>query len=716
MPLDQGAATKAGKPIRARLGVDVGGTFTDVVLQMPDGRLLVSKVSSTPEDPGLAVREGVTAIMQEAGLAPERLAEIVHGTTVGSNTILQRKGAKTGLITTRGFRDVLEIARIRTPGMFDLTWEKPEPLAPRRYRREVTERMAADGTVVVPMDEASLLAEVDFLVGEGIQAIAICFLNSYINPAHEMRARALIEERHPGLAITASYEVLQEVKEYERTSTTVVNAYLLTEMRVYLNRLIDALGKDGYEAPLLVMSSAGGVMGADQAARKPVFVVGSGPAGGVVGAARMCLAGDVGGAIVFDMGGTTAKASIVEDGQPMLTGEYEFRDGISTPSRFVKGGGYMLKVPSIDIAEVGAGGGSIAWIDEGGLLRVGPISAGADPGPACYGRGNDRPTVTDANVFLGYFNPEGLAGGSMKIDPALSEQAIRQYIAEPLGMDVRSAALGIRRVANMTMSRALRAVSVERGRDPRDLALVGFGGSGPAHAVDLARMLGIKRVILPTLPGVFCAVGMLSSDVEHGFSRPLQGLLGKLDPARFDAIVAELKQEGLRALALEGFAEDEGVLKLAADLRYRGQNSELTVPCPDQAFGPAVVDALRAAFTEAYSQTYGYVNDEPAEMVALRLTAAAKRPMQLDFTRLSSQLVRADRTAPPRKAVFDAAIGPLETPVIARSAVGSDWQAGPLIVESYDTTVVVPPEAKIRADAIGGLVIEPAFPERWALD
>lgn len=321
MSLDHGVAGKAEKPVRARLGVDVGGTFTDVVLQLPDGRLLVSKVSSTPDDPGLAVRHGVSAIMREAGLAPDQLAEIVHGTTVGSNTILQRRGAKTGLITTRGFRDVLEIARIRTPGMFDLTWEKPEPLVPRRYRREVMERMAADGTVVTALDEAGLLAELDFLVSEGMEAIAICFLNSYVNPDHEMRARALIEQRHPHISLTASYEVLQESKEYERTSTTVVNAYLLREMRVYLNRLIDALAEDGFDAPLLVMSSAGGVMGAEQAARKPVFVVGSGPAGGVVGAARMCQADKVDAAIVFDMGGTTAKASVVEGGLPMLTGE-----------------------------------------------------------------------------------------------------------------------------------------------------------------------------------------------------------------------------------------------------------------------------------------------------------------------------------------------------------------------------------------------------------
>jgi N-methylhydantoinase A len=699
----------------ARLGVDVGGTFTDVVLQLPNGTLMLGKVSSTPDDPGIAVQQGVSAILREANLNPDELGEIVHGTTVGSNTILQRLGAKTGLLTTRGFRDVLEIARIRTPTMFDLTWEKPEPLVARRYRREIEERVAADGSIVTPLNEASVIEQVEFLVSEGIEAIAICYLNSYANPEHEQRTRALIEARFPTLAITASCDVLQEMKEYERTSTTVVNAYLLTAMRVYLNRLIGALNDDGITAPLLVMSSAGGVMGASQAARKPVFVVGSGPAGGVVGAARLSRSSDIGSAIVFDMGGTTAKASIVENGLPSLTGEYEFRDGISTPSRFVKGGGYMLKVPSIDIAEVGAGGGSIAWIDEGGLMNIGPKSAGADPGPACYGLGNMQPTVTDANVALGLFNPDSLAGGSLKIDRSLSLKAIKKHIADPLSLSVEEAALGIRKVANIAMARALRAVSVERGRDPRDLTLVAFGGSGPAHAVDLARILGIRKVIMPTFPGVFCAVGMLASDVEHSFARPMRGLLQETDPAVFDRIVESLRKESMETLALEGFAPEDCSLRLAVDLRYVGQSSELTIPCPDAPFDAALSKTLVESFTETYFSTFGYSNDEPAETVTVRMTAAGRREAQLDFSKISTKTAGTKSEPMSRDAIFDASIGSIKTPILSRASVGTSWIYGPVIIESYDSTVVVPDQAKVCTDQHGSLLIEPKDINSWAV-
>ena len=347
------------------------------------------------------------------------MVEILHGTTVGSNTILQRSGAKTGLITTRGFRDVLEIGRIRMPEMFDLTWSKPTPLVPRRHRVEVDERIAADGSVVKPLDEPSLERAVEQLVADGIEAVAICFINSYRNAAHERQAEAFIKSRHPDLPVSASYAVLPEIKEYERTSTTVVNAYLLSAMRDYLDRLEIGLRRIGVAAPIMVMTSNGGMLTARGAAEKPVMVVASGPAGGVIGGVRLGQALDLPNLIVFDMGGTTAKAVIVENGRPSMTSEYEFRDGMSTSSRFIKAGGYMLKVPAIDLAEVGAGGGSLAGVDAGGLLKVGPESAGANPGPACYGLGNARPTVTDANVLLGFINPLALAGGRLAIDRRL---------------------------------------------------------------------------------------------------------------------------------------------------------------------------------------------------------------------------------------------------------------------------------------------------------
>jgi N-methylhydantoinase A len=688
------------------VGVDIGGTFTDIVVQTEGGALHLAKVSTRADDMAQAVVAGVTGVLARIGLSPNEVREVVHGTTVGSNAILQRRGARTGLITTRGFRDVLEIGRIRTPSMFDLTWKKPEPLVPRRWRVEADERMAADGSVVRPLDLAALLDTAGWLVSEGVESVALCFLNSYINPAHERQARDALAGAFPQLALTASYEVLPEIKEYERTSTTVVNAYLLTEMRAYLDRLARLLAEAGFAAPLLVMSSAGGVIGAEMAARKPVFAVGSGPAGGVIGAARLTATAGYGDVIVFDMGGTTAKASVVQDGQPLLTSEYEFRDGISAPSRFVKGGGYVLKVPAIDIAEVGAGGGSIAWIDAGGLLRVGPESAGADPGPAAYGQGNDRPTVTDANVHLGLLNPVALAGGSKPIRRDLATEALRRHVAAPLGLTVDAAAQGVRDLANVSMARAIRAVTVESGKDPRDFTLVAFGGSGPLHAADLARQLGIRRVVIPVMSGVFCAVGMLTSDVEHNFVRALVEPLDTCTQAAFDAVLADLRAEALAALAAEGYAADAVTLRFSADLRYLGQSSDLSVPFEAGAFDAALRDRLRAGFHAAYRGAFGYADDDPAELVSLRVAAAGPQADRLGFADAGARVVADPIPEATRPAAFAGAAGFAPVPVLGRQAIGATPLAGPLIVEVYDTTVAVPPGATVRADACGSLVID----------
>ena len=689
-----------------RLGVDIGGTFTDIVVQTPNERLEISKVSSTPEDPGQAVVEGVMALLDRMEIPYDAVDEIVHGTTVGSNTLLQRVGASTGLITTKGFADVLEIGRIRTPTMFDLSWEKPEALVPRRHRLEVDERIAADGSVVRPLDPEEAVTVARRLAEEGVEAIALCLINSYINPVHEQEARRAIEVALPDLRVTASYDVLPEIKEYERTSTTVVNAYLLPAMQTYIAKLQKALQSAGFRAPLLVVSSAGGMMGANLAAQRPVFAVGSGPAGGVSGAARLAEATGVDDLIVFDMGGTTAKSSIVEACAPMLTSEYEFRDGISTPSRFVKGGGYMLKVPSIDIAEVGSGGGSIAWIDEGGLLRVGPVSAGADPGPACYGRGNDRPTVTDANVVLGMFNPGRLAGGSLTIDRERAVAAVKTHVAEPLGLSLEEAAHGIREVANVNMGRSIRSVTVERGKDPRDMTIMAFGGSGPAHAADLARQLGIRRVVVPMFSGVFCSVGMLASDIEHKLSRTLVSPLETLTPERFEAVREELLDEGRAVLDQEGYTGDDQRLSLEVDLRYLGQSSELTVALPDGKLDAALRRELESRFTKAYESTFGYANDEPLEVVSLRLTAAGQREHRLRFGAAGEEAAQDGQASGSREVCFDRNSGYVTAQIFNRDAVGKDHISGPAIVESYDTTVVVPPGARVHRDACDSLVID----------
>ncbi len=684
-----------------RIGVDIGGTFTDLVLSRGDRTLFVNKTSSTPADPGEAVITGLADLLSAVGVAPSEVREIVHGTTVGSNTILQRKGARTGLITTEGFRDVLEIGRIRTPDMFNLAWEKPEPLTPRRYRRGVRERIAADGSVVQPLDGAQVLETAGELVAEGVEAIAICFLNSYVNPAHEIEAAAAIRGAFPEVRVTASHEVLPEIKEYERTSTTVVNAYLLPEMQTYIDRLRERIASLGISAPLQVVASNGGMMGAEIAARMPVFAVASGPAGGVTGAAAIANSFDYGDLIIFDMGGTTAKASIVENGNAALVTEYEFRDGISSPSRFIKGGGYMLKVPAVDIAEVGAGGGSLAAIDAGGLLTVGPSSAGAEPGPACYGRGNDRPTVTDANMCLGYLNPEALAGGSLQVHRDRAVEAMRLHIAEPLGLSVEEAAHGVRQLANVNMARAIRSVTVERGRDPRDMAMIAFGGGGPLHAVDVARILGIRRVIAPVMSGVFSAAGMLTADVEHNFVRSGVRRLADVDAVWLAQTLDDLAAEGRSVLAEEGYGEQASLMRFAVDLRYVGQSSELTLSLEEA----GDVDGLVERFYEEYRATYGYATDEAVELSALRLTAVGRTP------RLEFRAARVDSAATRgltgrRMVHFERGKPGVATRLVARGDVGTEEASGPAIIESYDTTIVVPPGAVFHADEIGNIVID----------
>ncbi|MGA7431785.1 MAG: hydantoinase/oxoprolinase family protein, partial [Xanthobacteraceae bacterium] len=633
-----------------RVAVDIGGTFTDIVLMSPDGVLSESKVSTTPDDPSRAVVDGLLALLRELRIAPGDVVEILHGTTVGSNTILQKSGAKTGLITTRGFRDVLEIGRIRMPEMFDLTWSKPTPLVPRRHRVEIDERIAADGSVVKPLDEPSLERAVEQLVSDGIEAVAICFINSYRNAAHERQAEAFIKSRHPDLPVSASYAVLPEIKEYERTSTTVVNAYLLSAMRDYLDRLEIGLHRIGVSAPIMVMTSNGGMLTARGAAEKPVMVVASGPAGGVIGGVRLGQALDLPNLIVFDMGGTTAKAVIVENGRPSMTSEYEFRDGMSTSSRFIKAGGYMLKVPAIDLAEVGAGGGSLAGVDAGGLLKVGPESAGANPGPACYGLGNARPTVTDANVLLGFINPLALAGGRLAIDRSLSERAIREHVAQPLGISVEDAAHGIRAVANSAMARAIRAVSVERGLDPRDFTVVAMGGNGGIHALDVARQLGIGRVIVPALSGVFSAVGMLSTDLAHSSVRMLSRALADMTVLELRAVMAELAGELTALLRRDGYADGRIALDWEADLRHEGQASELTIAFKDA--GDSVA-ALRDGFLAEYLKTYGYRDESPIELVKIRLTARGLRERRLDFSAIQIEAQAAAKSDKQRAIVFE---------------------------------------------------------------
>jgi N-methylhydantoinase A len=686
---------------QARIGVDIGGTFTDLVLLDDKGRVHFSKVSSTPDRPEEAVLTGIRNILEAAGVRASHVIEVLHGTTVGSNALLQKSGAKCGLITTKGFRDILEIGRIRTPSMFDLAWDKPDPLIRRRHRCEVTERVSATGKVLQAVRVEEVCEVGAFFAAESIESIAICFLNSYVNPINERQAQETLRSAFPHMWVTPSVAVLPEIREYERTSTTAVNAYVLPVLRSYLHRLECGLHEIGVTAPLLVSNSNGGLAAAAVAQDKPVFFISSGRSAGVVGAQRLGQAIGESNLIVFDMGGTTASASLIKDERISRTNEYEFRAGISAPSRFIKAGGYLMRVPAIDVAEVGSGAGSIAWIDAGGLLHVGPLSAGAAPGPACYGTGGKQATVTDANVTLGIL-PATLAGGSLQLDVNLARTAIERDLAQPLDLSIEQAAFGVREVANANMARAIRAVTIERGLDPRDFALLAFGGSGPVHACDLARGLGIGRVIFPRAPGVFTGMGMLAGDVEHHFLRAFPALLHELQPDAMNWVMKQLRREAKVAMAEEGYDESHVELHFELDMRFRGQDSELPI-----AVAELVTNAhsrlLRADFLAAYRAAYGYASEDDVETVNLRLRAVGVNKNPLDFTVLTTTAIDHLSASGQRRVYVDRLQEWQDVRWMNRSQFSGHVQ-GPMVLESPDSTIFIPSHASATYDRAGNII------------
>ncbi|MEA2526574.1 MAG: N-methylhydantoinase, partial [Thermomicrobiales bacterium] len=601
-PQDWGAG---GGP-HYRVGADIGGTFTDIVLVAPDGSFGTRKVLSTVDDYSRGIIEGLSDLVAALDVPASAVDEIVHGTTVATNAILENKGAKTALLTTRGFRDVLELRRLRTPQLYDRFYEPPRPIVERRLRLEVAERLDAAGEVVLPLDEETVLAALDRIGGDGTEAIAVCLLHSYRNPAHERRVGELVRERLPGVYLSLSVDVLPEIREYERTSTTVINAFVGPVVKSYLESLTARLAATGMPADLLIMQSNGGIMSADAAGRTPAQIVESGPAAGVIAAHELGQQAGIANLISFDMGGTTAKASIIEEGKLARTTEYEVGSGISLSSRLVKGGGHALKLPVLDIAEVGAGGGSIVWIDRGGALKVGPRSAGATPGPVCHDTGGTEPTITDANVVLGYINPHALAGGAVRLRPELAEAALCEAVAGPLGLGLAEAAYGVHTVANVTMIRAIKAVSTYRGRDPRDFALLAFGGSGPIHAVGIARELGMSRVIIPPAPGLFSAGGLLAARHERHEVQTLFGRTEEVDLDTVNATFRRLEERAVGELSGNRTGATEVVCRRSADLRYVGQGYELTVPAPAGAIDPAAMAELVDVFGIEHERTYGH--------------------------------------------------------------------------------------------------------------
>jgi N-methylhydantoinase A len=691
---------------RFRVGIDIGGTFTDIVFLDEDGRLHTKKVSSSVDDYARAIVEGVREVFQEAGLSGGDVGEVLHGTTVASNAILELQGARTGLITSRGFRDVLEIRRLRMPRLYDLTWEKPPALVERYLRQEVDERINARGEVVRPLDPAGVERVLDRLLAEGIETLAVCLINSYANPVHEQQIKEIVARRAPGLPLCISAEVLPEIKEYERTSTTVINAYVMPVVQRYLATLRKGLEEIEVGAPLLIMQSNGGLMTADAASRMPMHIIESGPAAGVVGSQALARRMGLGKVITFDMGGTTAKAAIIEDGEVTRASEYQVGGGIMLGSRLLTGAGYLLRVPAIDLAEVGAGGGSIVWIDAGGALQVGPRSAGASPGPLCYDAGGTEPTITDANVLLGYLNPTHLVGGAVKLNAARSREVFDERIARPLGLSLDRAAYGAYMIAASNMIRAIKAVSSERGRDPREYVLFAFGGNGPLFAGGMARQLDIKKIVVPPAPGLFSSFGLLYSDVEHHYVRTYPRRTRQLDFDELNRVWSRMESDALAQLASEGFTGAATRLRRSADLRYQGQSFELTVPLPAGRLDTESIAALAEAFGQEHERTYGHRAgaDEPVELVTLRLVAQAipDRPRVPDHIRIDRD---GGGAHPPRRVYFGPEHGWLETSVIGRGDLARVTR-GPCIVEEYDATCVLPPGSTAVLDAHGNIVIE----------
>ena len=683
-----------------RVGVDIGGTFTDIVLWASNGEVIVKKVSSSVDDYARAIINGLDAVFEEYKLTPSMVKQVRHGTTVASNAILERKGAKTGLIGSKGFRDVLEIRTLRMPRLYDLAWTKPPALVERFLRVTVDERMSSTGNVVKPLSIEEGERAVRKLIEERVESIAVCLINSYANPEHEFLLKSIIKRLAPKLPFSISAEVLPEIREYERTSTTTINAYVKPIVSEYLETLEAGLIASGINAELLLMQSNGGLTPVETAAELPMNIIESGPAGGVVGARLLAEKAELGDLITFDMGGTTAKASMVERGEYARADDFEVGGGILAGSRLLTGAGYLLKTQAIDLAEVGAGGGSLISIDSGGALAVGPESAGAFPGPICYDLGGDKPTVTDANLILGYLNPSAIAGGSVKLNFEKTITAFEQKVAAPLGLTVEQAALGARRVAASNMIRAIKAVSTERGRDPRQYTLCAFGGNGPMFASEMALELGIKKIVIPPAPGVFSAFGLLYADVEHHYSKTLRVLLREVEPDLIGNAWEKLESNAVDQLNRDGFEPKNQSLSRTASLHYKGQTFELTVPAESGRVDKALLSQLEQSFHSEHELVYGHraSDDEPVELVTVRLIA---KGLDASGNRLAFPIDETNdaETTTSRKAYFGQSTGWQETQVFSRSSLIKPRQ-GPCIIEEYDATCVVPPgsEASLNED------------------
>jgi N-methylhydantoinase A len=693
----------------SRIGVDIGGTFTDLVwVDDATGAVKVGKLLTTPKDPSQAVEQGVVTLLGDAGGAAAEVRSVIHGTTLATNALIERKGARTGLLTTAGFRDAVEIGHEGRYDMYDIFIDSPAPLVPRHLRLEVTERMAADGRVLIPLDDGSARAAIARLRDAGVEAIAICLLHAYRNPVHERALQQLCAELVPGVPVSTSSEVVPEIREYERTSTTCGNVYVMPLMARYLDDLERKLHDLGIPGHFYIMLSSGGVATPATAKRVPIRLVESGPAAGALAAARMARELGEPKLLSFDMGGTTAKACVIDKGEPLLAREFE----VARADRFKKGSGLPVRVPCIEMIEIGAGGGSLARIDRLGLLKVGPDSAGADPGPACYASGGQVPTVTDADLLLGYLDPGFFLGGRMRLDVEAARRAVEEKVARPMGLTTTEAAWGIHRVVNENMAAAARVHGIERGKDLRAYPLFAFGGAGPVHAWQVGRILKVPRVLVPFGAGAMSAYGLLAAPLAFDFVRTATQRLDAADWAQINGLFSEMEAEGRAVLRRAEVDPDDITVRRTAEMRYTGQGHEVEVEVPAGTLSVASLAAITANFETAYRALYSRTPmGVPIEALNFRVVVSGPVPdISVSGPKSGAPAARVS-LAPKstRKAYFPEARGYVDTPVYDRYALqpGAAFQ-GPAIIEERESTTVAGPGARLRVDDRLTLIIEPS--------
>jgi N-methylhydantoinase A len=689
---------------RYRVGIDIGGTFTDLVLIDDEtGERSVGKILTTPEDPSEAVEEGLLELLEREGIEAGRLGTVVHGTTLVTNALIERRGTKTALLTTEGFRDAVAIGTEHRYDMYDIFIEKPEPLVPRSLRYGVRERILDDGSVLRELDEEQVRSIAAEFEEREVGAVAVSFLHGFRNPAHERRVAEIIAEEAPEVTVSLSSEVSPELREYERTSTTICNVYVRPLVERYLQRLEERLRRLGTEGSLYIMLSNGGTASVQTASRFPIRLLESGPAAGALAAAFYGRESGFPDVLSFDMGGTTAKACVVEDGEPLTSNEFE----IARVYRFKKGSGLPVKTSVIEMIEIGAGGGSIARVDALGLLKVGPESAGADPGPVCYGQGGDEPTVTDADLILGYLDPHFFLGGRMELDREGATRAIEQKIASRLGMDAIEAAWGIHQVVNENMANAARVHAVERGKDPRKYPLFAFGGAGPVHAYRVARALGVPGFVAPLGAGATSAFGFLCAPLAFDFKRSLYGRLDDLAWSEVNRALGEMEEEGRNLLRASGVEDEEIKVRRLGEMRYVGQGHEVAVELPEGTLGPDDAAEIEERYRQEYRRLYGREGpDVPLETMTWRLEVASPRPrIQLE-PRKGSPRAPSEAHKGEREIYHPEHEDFRNVPVYDRYRLdpGAAFE-GPAVVEERESTVVLGPDAEVEIDAARNLIV-----------